>query len=92
MKLTSKEIFPVDARDKLVAKLGWMDDGVSVFRTALEETEKQYVELNDKNNKLEQNVTYLKWKIRQCNKVVREQQKIINETNIKRDLPHYCPG
>ena len=50
MKLVSKEIFPTDARDKLVQKLGGIDNGVSDMRLALETAEAKCLELNEETN------------------------------------------
>lgn len=52
MKLISKEIFPVEARDKLVEKLGGVDIGVTDIRFALETAERQCFELHKENEKL----------------------------------------
>ncbi len=46
MKLKSKEIFPVEARDKLVANVGKIDNGVCDMRVALEWAEAKCFELN----------------------------------------------
>ncbi len=52
MKLKSKEIFPTEARDKLIDKLGGVDNGISDMRLALETAEQQCFDLNEKNRDL----------------------------------------
>lgn len=46
MKLVSKEIFPTEARDTLVEKLGGIDNGVCDIRAALEWAEEKCLELD----------------------------------------------
>ncbi len=58
MKLVSKEILPIDARDKLVEKLGGIDNGICDLRAALEWAEAKCLELNKEKGKLEQYVAY----------------------------------
>ncbi len=52
MKLQSKTICPVEVRDRIVNKLGPIDNGVSDLRLALETAEKQCFKLNEENEKL----------------------------------------
>lgn len=52
MKLTSKEIFPVEARDILVENVGKINNGVCDMRAALEWAEAKCLELNGENKKL----------------------------------------
>ncbi len=61
MKLQSKIILPVEARDNLVAKLGPIDNGISDMRLALETAEQQCFDLNEELMKKEKafvNVAY----------------------------------
>lgn len=52
MKLKSKEICPVEVRDKLISKLAPIDNGISDLRFALETAEEKCFELDKENEKL----------------------------------------